>query len=79
LLCLLGMGIEINEEIKMAETVQTVNSRVRINLSQTAKGLWQIDCTSEFPTLEEARDNLSRAIDETRAMLKEKNLEEAHG
>ena len=60
------------------ETVQGVGSRVRINLSQTAKGLWQVDATAEYPTVDEARDNLSRAIDEARGLLKAKGLEEAH-
>ena len=61
------------------ETVQSSVSRVRINLSQTAKGLVSFDVTSEFPTVEEAKENLSRAIDEVRALVKEKGLEEAHG
>ena len=60
------------------ETVQEVGSRVRMNISQTAKGLCQVDCTAEFPTVEEARDNLARAITEARAVIKEQGLEEAH-
>jgi hypothetical protein len=60
------------------ETVTSVGSRVRINVSQTAKGLHQIEVTSEFPTVDEARDNLSRALDETRAMLVAKGLPLAH-
>ena len=60
------------------ETLQEVGSRVRMNISQTAKGYAQIDVTAEFPTVEEARDNLSRAIDAARAMIKEKGMEEAH-
>jgi len=60
------------------ETMQEVGGRVRINLSQNAKGLAQMDITSEYPTVAEARDNLSLAIDEFRAILKAKGLEEAH-
>ena len=61
------------------ETVQSQVSRVRINLSQTAKGLVQFDVTAEYPTVAEAKENLSKAIDEVRALVKEKGLEEAHG
>jgi len=59
------------------ETVQQVASRVRVNLSQNAKGNVQFDITSEYPTVAEARDNLSVAIDEVRAMIKAKGLVEA--
>ena len=59
-------------------TVQAVGSRVRFNLSITAKGLCQWEITSEFPTVAESKDNLSTAVDEVRALIKEKGLEEAH-
>ena len=59
-------------------TAQAINNRVRINVSQTAKGLVQFDITSEFPSVAEAKDNLSLAIDEVRAVIKAKGLEEAH-
>jgi len=52
-------------------------SRVRINLSTTAKGLVQWDITAEFPTLEESQVNISSAIDQVRALIKEKGMEEA--
>ena len=58
-------------------SVQSVNSRVRINLTQSSKGAVQMEITSEFPTVAEASDNLALAIDEVRAVLKEKGLVEA--
>jgi len=58
-------------------SAQGVNSRVRLNLSTTAKGLVQWDITSEFPTLAESKDNLSFAVDQVKALIKEKGLEEA--
>ena len=63
----------------MNESVQAVSSRVRFNLSITAKGLVQWDITSEFPSVLESKDNLSLAIDEVRALIKDKGLVEAHG
>ena len=60
-------------------TAQGVVSRVRLNVSTTAKGLVQFDITSEFPTLAESKDNLSLALDQVRALIKEKGLVEANG
>lgn len=60
----------------MAETNET-NSRVRMNLSLTAKGKVQWDITSEFPTLELAEENLSKAIDSVRKVIADKGLSEA--
>jgi len=56
---------------------QGMNSRVRMNLSTTAKGFVQWDVTVEFPSLAESKDNLSSAIDEVKALIKAKGLEEA--
>jgi uncharacterized protein (DUF1778 family) len=56
---------------------QTKNNRVRINLSQTAKGLVQFDCTAEFETPEESGAALSAAIDQARKVIREKGLKEA--
>jgi len=56
---------------------QGINSRVRLNLSTTAKGYVQWEITAEFPTLAESKDNMSLAIDQVRALIKEKGLEEA--
>jgi hypothetical protein len=60
------------------EVESAVSSRVRVNCCITAKGLVQWDITSEFPSVVEARDNMSLAIDQVRALIKEKGLEEAH-
>ena len=56
---------------------QTTNRRVRINLSQSAKGLIQIDCTAEFETAEECGTALSAAIDQARSVIAAKGLKEA--
>jgi hypothetical protein len=53
-------------------------SRVRMSLSLTAKGLVQWELTSEFPSVEESRAQLALAVDQVKALLKEKGLEEAH-
>jgi len=53
------------------------NKRVRINLSQTAKGFIQIECTAEFETPEECGAALSAAIDEARKVIRGKELKEA--
>jgi hypothetical protein len=55
---------------------QRTNRRVRINLSQTAKGLVQIDCTAEFETPEECGAALSAAIDQARGIIAAKGLKE---
>ena len=46
--------------------------RVRVNLSQNAKGLYQLEVTSEFPTVEEAVANLGKTVDAVHALGKEK-------
>ena len=57
---------------------ETTNKRVRINLSETAKGLVQWDITAEFETVEETKKALADAIDAAREVIKEKGLQEAH-
>jgi len=52
-------------------------NRVRISLSQTAKGLVQIDCTAEFETAAECGAALGAAIDEARRVIAAKGLKEA--
>lgn len=54
------------------------NKRVRINLSETAKGLVQWDITAEFETVEETKKALADAIDAAREVIKEKGLQEVH-
>jgi hypothetical protein len=55
---------------------QKESQRVRINLSQNSKGHIQIDCTAEFSTAEECGEALRKALDEARAVIKEKSLTE---
>lgn len=55
---------------------ETTNKRVRINLSETSKGLIQWDITAEFETVEETKKALSEAIDVAREVIKEKGLTE---
>jgi len=43
-------------------TEQQTNKRVRINLSQTAKGLVQFDATAEFETVAECEKELDAAV-----------------
>ena len=58
------------------EEVSTSQKRVRINLSQTAKGLVQFDITAESESVEESKKILSEAIDSVRAVIKEKGMTE---
>lgn len=55
---------------------EATNKRVRINLSETAKGLIQWDITAEFETVEETKKALADAIDAAREVIKEKGLTE---
>lgn len=57
---------------------ETTNKRVRMNLSETAKGLVQWDITAEFETVEETKKALADAIDAAREVIKEKGLQEVH-
>jgi hypothetical protein len=51
--------------------------RVRINLSQTSKGLVQFDITAEFETAAECEKNLDEAIKAARRVMAANNLKEA--
>lgn len=55
---------------------KATNKRVRINFSETAKGLIQWDITAEFETVEESKAALSAAIDAAREVIKAKGLTE---
>ena len=55
---------------------EATNKRVRINLSETAKGLIQWDITAEFETVEETKKALSEAIDAAKEIISEKGLTE---
>lgn len=52
------------------------NKRVRINLSETAKGFIQWDITAEFGSVEESKSALTAAIDAAREVILEKGLKE---
>jgi hypothetical protein len=52
----------------------TSESRVRINLSQGAKGDVKFDITSEFPNEDDAILHLGNAIDKVKSLCAEKNL-----
>ena len=49
-------------------------SRVRMNISQNAKGVVQLDVTVEFPTVVEAAAALGKAIDEARLIVSGRGL-----
>ncbi|MBQ7166319.1 MAG: hypothetical protein IJR93_05185 [Treponema sp.] len=55
---------------------KATNKRVRINLSETAKGLIQFDITAEFESVEETKAALAAAVDAARAVIAEKGLKE---
>jgi len=50
------------------------NTRTRINLSQTAKGLVTFDITAEYDTPEKSIEMLGKAVDQVRALIAEKGL-----
>lgn len=55
---------------------QRTNRRVRINLSQTAKGLVQIDCTAEHETAAESEAALTEAWAAARRVIAKNGLKE---
>jgi len=55
---------------------QKTTKRVRINLSQTAKGFYQIDATVEFETVAECEKQLDEAIKAAKRVLVANNLTE---
>ena len=58
------------------EEVNT-NQRVRMNINLTAKGLVQWDITAEFPTVEETKENLDKALKEIKNVIKDNGYTEA--
>jgi DNA-binding transcriptional regulator LsrR (DeoR family) len=58
---------------------QKTNKRVRINLSQTAKGLVQIDITSEGETAAEKEAELNEAYAVARRVIAKNGLKEVGG
>jgi hypothetical protein len=55
---------------------QKSTKRVRINLSQTAKGLVQIDCTAEHETAAENEAALNEALAVARRVIAANGLKE---
>lgn len=58
-------------------TVNETNTRTRINISLSAKGLAQWDLTCEYDTPEKSIEEMSKTIDMVRNLLKEKGIPEA--
>lgn len=58
-------------------TVNETNTRTRINISLSAKGLAQWDLTCEYDTPEKSIEEMSKTIDMVRDLLKEKGIPEA--
>jgi hypothetical protein len=58
------------DETKVTES----NTRTRINLSQTAKGLITFDITAEYDTPEKSIEMLGKAVDQVKALIAEKGL-----
>ena len=50
------------------------NTRTRIKLSQTAKGLIQYEISAEYDTPEKSIEMLSKAVDQVKALIAEKGL-----
>lgn len=57
-------------------TVNETNTRTRINIKISAKGDGQWDCTCEYDTPEKSIEEMSKAIDMVRNLLKEKGIPE---
>lgn len=55
---------------------QKTSKRVRINLTQTAKGLVQIDCTAENETATENEADLNEAFAVARRVIAKNGLKE---
>ena len=55
---------------------EKITKRVRINLSQTAKGLVQFDVTAEFETVAECEQELDAAIKAARRVMDANGLKE---
>ena len=58
------------EETKVTES----NTRTRINLSQSTKGVVTFDITAEYDTPEKSIEMLGKAVDQVKALIAEKGL-----
>lgn len=55
---------------------QQTNTRVRMKLTETAKGLIQWEVTSEFDSVEQSAEELSKAIKAVKQVIKDNGLVE---
>lgn len=53
------------------------NTRTRVNISLTAKGMGQYDITTEYDTPERSVEEMRKAIDMVRELMKAKGIPEA--
>lgn len=58
----------------MSETLN--QNRVRMNFTTNAKGFAQMDITVEFPTVNESKEAMDKAIKALKDVLKENNIAE---
>lgn len=58
----------------MSETLN--QNRVRMNFSTNSKGFAQLDITVEFPTVDESKDAMDKAIKALKEVLKANNIAE---
>lgn len=58
-------------------TVNETNTRTRVNLSLSARGLVQFDLTCEYDTPEKSIEEMGKTIDMVRELIKAKGLKEA--
>lgn len=54
--------------------VKVSNTRTRINLSQTAKGLIQFDITCEYDSVDQSIAEAEKAVTQTKALIKKLGL-----
>ena len=58
----------------MDEEQRETNTRTRIKLSQTAKGLIQYEISAEYDTPEKSIEMLGKAVDQVKALIAAKGL-----
>ena len=61
----------------MPEETTETNTRTRIKLSQTAKGLVTWEISAEYDTPEKSVEMMSQAIDKVKSLIAEKGLKPA--
>ena len=58
----------------MPEEVTETNTRTRVKLTQSAKGLIQWEITAEYDTPEKSIEMLGKTVDQVKALIAEKGL-----